>query len=212
MGEAVDPDEPTQSAGVLEAETQSVYAWGLADEPDEPEPHRLTPGRITTAAVAASLTLLAIAGALAWQHLRGEETSAATPATTSMVPATMTSEAPPSRPPLPSPPPVTVTTVIVQAPPVQVPPDEQVPPIPGGLSPAAIVPYDRQFIANLQAKHWLITDTSELARDAHVICALLQQGLSRGRANATYAEASGRGMVDADQFTVTAMQTYPGCP
>lgn len=88
MGEEAGPDDLTQYAGVLDAETQSVYAWGLADEPDEPAPARFTPSLITAAAVAASLAVVTVAGVLAWRHLRVEETSVA--ATESMVPATMT--------------------------------------------------------------------------------------------------------------------------
>lgn len=41
-----DPQEPTEMAGMAEADTESAFAWALDDEPDEPPP-RFTPGRIT---------------------------------------------------------------------------------------------------------------------------------------------------------------------
>ena len=57
--------EPTEMAGVAEAETESAYAWGLDyDDPDEfpTVPVRLTSRRITALGVAASLVLIALAG------------------------------------------------------------------------------------------------------------------------------------------------------
>lgn len=214
MGEAVDPDEPTRSAGVVEAETQSVYAWGLADEPDEPESHRLTPGRITTAAVAASLTLLTIAGALAWQHLRVEEAPAATTATTSMVPATMTTVSPVAAPP-PAPPPVTITTVVVQAPPTTA--QTQAPVAnTGGISPQLMAVYDRQFVANMQphmqAVGSSVEDADLMAFRAHQTCAKLQQGYTDGALTQQLMTEFGLVPSLANAFVRTAMATYPDCP
>ena len=57
-------NEPTEMAGVAEAETQAAYAWALADVEDLPT-RRLTPRRITALALAVSLVLIAVAGAVA---------------------------------------------------------------------------------------------------------------------------------------------------
>ena len=60
--------EPTEMAGVAEAETQAAYAWALDyDDPDEipTQPIRLTSRRITALSLAASLVLIAVAGAMA---------------------------------------------------------------------------------------------------------------------------------------------------
>jgi hypothetical protein len=114
MGDA----DPTELAAA-ELETQSVQAWGLADEDDDvyPPASRFTSGRITAAAVTASLAVVAVAGLVAWQHLRQDE-SVPTAATASMVPATVpvTPPATPIAAPPPAPPAVTVTTVIKEVP------------------------------------------------------------------------------------------------
>ena len=60
--------EPTEMAGIAEAETQAAYAWALDyDDPDEipTQPIRLTSRRITALSLAASLVLIAVAGAMA---------------------------------------------------------------------------------------------------------------------------------------------------
>jgi serine/threonine-protein kinase len=55
--------ELTEMAGVAEAETQAAYAWAL-DDGDDLATQRLTPRRITALALAASLTIIAAAGAV----------------------------------------------------------------------------------------------------------------------------------------------------
>lgn len=75
----VDPDEPTMSARTAEAETQSVYAWGLADVEGDVPTQRLTPRRITTAAVAASLIVVASAAAVTLYAIRHTPQDAPTP-------------------------------------------------------------------------------------------------------------------------------------
>lgn len=84
---------PTELAGIAEAQTRSVHAWALDDDEDELEypSRRLTPRRITTAAVVVSLALAVIAGTLAYHRFHG------TTASPSMVVA-----APPAPPPLAS--------------------------------------------------------------------------------------------------------------
>ena len=61
--------EPTEMAGVAEAETQAAYAWALDDGVDDLPTQRLTPRRVTALALAVSLVLIAVAGAVAlWTH------------------------------------------------------------------------------------------------------------------------------------------------
>ena len=61
--------EPTEMAGVAEAETQAAYAWALDDDVDDLPTQRLTPRRVTALALAVSLVLIAVAGAVAlWTH------------------------------------------------------------------------------------------------------------------------------------------------
>jgi hypothetical protein len=60
--------EPTEMAGVAEADTRYAQAWALDyDDPDElpTEPKRLTSRRITSLGLAASLVLIAVAGTVA---------------------------------------------------------------------------------------------------------------------------------------------------
>ena len=56
--------EPTEMAGVAEAETQAAYAWALDDGDDLPT-QRLTSRRITALSLAASLVVIAVAGVVA---------------------------------------------------------------------------------------------------------------------------------------------------
>ncbi len=60
--------EPTEMAGVAEAETEAAYAWALDydsyDELPTVPTQRLTPRRITSLGLAASLTVIAAAGAV----------------------------------------------------------------------------------------------------------------------------------------------------
>ena len=60
--------EPTEMAGVAEAETEAAYAWALDydsyDELPTVPTRRLTPRRITSLGLAASLTVIAAAGAV----------------------------------------------------------------------------------------------------------------------------------------------------
>ena len=55
--------EPTEMAGIAEAETEMAYAWALDyDDATSSRRQRLTPRRITTIGIAASLILIAVAG------------------------------------------------------------------------------------------------------------------------------------------------------
>jgi hypothetical protein len=194
MGEA----EPTELAPSENA-TESVYAWGLADY-DEAPTTRFTAGRITGAAVAVSVAVIAAAGLLAWQHLRQD-----TP-TPVMVTATMTTtNAPvaitPTRGWLPSPtwhPPTTVT-----APSGQIPPDMM----------AAL---DRRFIQALLEKGWTLPNPDITVARAHQVCVEFQQHATMADIKARLAvEAQANGAPDpygaADEFAYTALEVYPNC-
>ena len=68
--EVIKAGEPTEMAGVAEAETQAAYAWGALDydDPDEfpTQPtQRLTSRRITALSLAASLVVIAVVGVVA---------------------------------------------------------------------------------------------------------------------------------------------------
>jgi len=102
MGEATDDDAPTGvaptelSATINETEAQHT-AWSLDDGEDWPPQRRLTPGRITVLAVAASVALVAVATVVAFVYLRHREEPAPSVATpTSATPtSTVASTAPP---------------------------------------------------------------------------------------------------------------------
>lgn len=106
-----DSADPTELAGAAEAETQSAYAWALDEAEDYPT-QRITPRRITSVAIAASLVAIAGAGVIAYVHLRGRPAPAPVAA-----PTTTTTTTTPVAAPQPSQPPVTVTTVVIQPPP-----------------------------------------------------------------------------------------------
>jgi hypothetical protein len=214
MGEEVSPDDPTRSAGVTEPETQSVYAWGLADEPDEPEPRRATPMLVTAGAVTASLALVGVAAVLAWQHLHVEEAPASA-AESSIVPAAMTpvttTAAPVAAPPPPpAPPAVTVTTVVVQTP---APPAQQ-PHVPthSGVTPEAMAAYDREFIARMQNSNWRIDDAGLMALRAHQVCEEFALGSSPTTVHQKLMNALGMSPTGASTFMSNATLTYPDCP
>src|SRR5258705_7230130 len=65
--------ELTEMAGVAEAETRAAYAWALDyddfDESPTVPTQRLTPRRITSLALASSLTVIAVAGGVALRVL-----------------------------------------------------------------------------------------------------------------------------------------------
>lgn len=198
--------ELTELAGVAEADTMSAFAWSEDDSAPEVEPESSRPFWVTTAAVAASLSLVTVAGILGYRYMGGDEPA---PAALS-APVTTTVPPPPiAAPPVPPPPPVTVTTVVVQST-IQAPAAQ--PPQRRELPDEAVAALDRQFIAKVQAIGGLVLNPSELTHDAHLTCAYLQQGKTVAEVNQMYAGASGRGLADAQVFTSLVMTTYPDCP
>lgn len=208
--------EQTQLAP-SETETSSVRAWGLdeIDYDDDPPPTRITAGRITGVAVAASLAAIAAAGVLAWQHLRTEDAPVSVAATGTMVPATMIAApvvvAPPAPPPVPAP--VTITTVVKQVQPTggwapSTPPQATNMPIPAEV----VAIYDQRLIENLQAENWSIWDPAAIARSAHQVCAALRRGDSLSLIRQQMVEAGPVNETEAVSFTSNVMRTYPACP
>jgi hypothetical protein len=110
MGEVGD-DAPTGVAptelGAAINETEAHTAWSLDDGEDWPQ-RRLTPGRITVLAVAASVALVAVASVVAFAYLRHREEpapSVATPTSTTPSSTVLATSAPPvATPPAPPPP------------------------------------------------------------------------------------------------------------
>lgn len=86
------PFADTELAGVAGADTQSAYAWGQADDLDEPPQRWWTPGRITAAAVISSVLLAAVVAGAAYRHIwggPGPPTAPQTSAASATVPATL---------------------------------------------------------------------------------------------------------------------------
>ena len=94
---------PTELSDIADSETEAARAWALDDEDDDAPNQRLTPGRITATAVAASFAAIAAAGAVALIYLR-DGGSMPVPAITA--PTTATSAAAlspaPASPPAPA--------------------------------------------------------------------------------------------------------------
>ncbi len=97
--------EPTEMAGAAEAETGSIYAWALDDDADEFSTQRLTSRRITTLALAASLVVIAVAGAVSLFVLHNANRPETSPSRT----VAETTPTPPPPVTVTAPPPVTVT-------------------------------------------------------------------------------------------------------
>lgn len=188
-----DEGEQTELAPA-DSVTESVRAWGLADFEDEPTV-RLTSGRITGAAVAASLVAVTAAGVLAW-HLRTQDEPIPTAVTSSMVPATtMAAPVTPVVVAPPPPPPVTIMTIVERVP----------PPLP--------VDYNGRFVKNMLAKGWTILDPPLFIQRANRTCELLRQGVPREQLSVDLLKVEPMLNIDmARQFTAAVQDTYPDCP
>lgn len=202
---AVAAAEPTEMAGVAEADTQSAYAWSL-DEGEDDEPQRQRSFVIVAAAVGISLCLVMVAGVLAYRHL-GDENPAPVVAS---APSTTTS--PMAAPLPPSPPAVTVTTVVVQAPPSTVTAQQQVPP---NLNPSipTLTPSDWDFLSQLEGQGWIISDPALFAQRGHETCAMLHNGEPTSLVQQKLMQLNGvTNGKDAWMVIDAAMASYPNCP
>lgn len=186
-------------------------AWGLAEDFEEAPTPRLTPGRLTAAAVAMSVVLVAGAAGIVWSHMRS--TSASEPPKPSMMAASPPTTTVPLLPTVTimSQPPVTVTvsappapSVVPAADPNKVDPDT-------GVSPAQLAAWDSKFLSMMANDGWNAKDGKATARRAHLFCADLTNGVPPAILNQQIANQSGLGVDFALLFTSNAMIVYPGC-
>ena len=208
-GEYAEASEPTELAGVADADTMSVYAWSQAGELDEDGPRREWPFWVTTAAVGLSLAFATIAGVLAYRHLGGQEEPSRPIALPALATTTAVEPTPKAAPP---PPPVTVTTVVVQAPPPTTAPEEvQYAPPPGPVWNQGL---DNTLVGRLQSQGFTVWDPVALTGQAHNICMMLARGTAspQGVINELSAPGSPTTPLEARIFVTTIMQTYPNCP
>jgi hypothetical protein len=82
----------------------------------------------------------------------------------------------------------------------------------GELSPAQLAEYDQRLITTLRSKGLAIENPPMTARDAHLLCARLQQGQSVEQAKRDYAQVIQGDATVAEVFVSTVMSIYPSCP
>lgn len=204
MGEEL---ELTELAGAADADTENVRAWSLYPD-DEPGPARWWP--VSVAVGLAVAGLVAVTAAVVWVAMRDEGSPEKAAPSSSLVPATQPKvvAAPPPPPvaPVTTPPPTVSTTVST----VTVPPSTITKP--AGLPADQVVFYDRQFLAKLQADGWTITSPQAMTKNAHIVCAELQQGQTVEVVNGQLMDKAGMSSTEALMFSSAAMLTYPNCP
>lgn len=200
----MEEQEPTELARTATSDTELAFAWSEG-EPAEIVDYRRQK-RITAAAVGAALVLIAGAGAVAALTLRDTEPPpvGASPSVTTTVTAEPAAESTTMKP-RPTPPPTDVETAALRKLPPPAPDPPQIP-------MDVVAAYDRQFIAVMAAKGWVITDPSTMTFRAHQVCAMLQQGMSRETVSDEMSREFGITLVGARQFTSVASATYPDCP
>jgi hypothetical protein len=95
---------PTELSKASDSLTEASMAWSLEDEEEDPSRRLLTPGRITTLAVAGSVLLIAAVATVGYQYLRDREDRApsgqapSTSTVTAAPPPTVTVTQPPPPP------------------------------------------------------------------------------------------------------------------
>lgn len=169
------------------------------------------------AGIAALVVVLgAVVAVLVW--LVGQPAPSATvavpaPSTSSV---TVTPEASPSPEPTSLVPTTVVETHTVTATPEVVPTTVETvaatPVTPGILPPEVLAAYDRQFLAQLRSESWVIWDADLMTRQAHGVCAMLQQGAPPQVVSSELSSRSGMPLDSAVSMTRTAMFIYPNCP
>ncbi len=202
--------DPTELAGVAEAETESVHAWALDDE-DEIETRRLTPRRITDAALAGCLVLIAAAGVVALLVIRGAwqiEPAPLTvvaappppPAPSTAAPTTTTVRAQPA-PPGPWITPTKPVTVTVQAPPKTV-----------QAAPSWEPDADMRFLSLVsQIPGVTVNAPGLLTASARQVCIDLQNGVTTP-AQTVDITVRNAGLTPAQAVAVTAAAVDVYCP
>jgi hypothetical protein len=131
------------------------------------------------------------------------------PAPSTAAPTTTTVRAQPA-PPGPWITPTKPVTVTVRAPSKTIDAPVQAPP-PAGITVEQLAAYDRQFVANLQARGWAVWDPLAITHQAYRVCAMLQRGASPQWVVQQLIGPT-TPLSDAQSFVTTAMLTYPGCP
>ncbi len=125
--------------------------------------------------------------------------------------ATVTPAAPPSLVPT-----TIVETRTVTATPESVPTTAETaaaePATPGILPPEVLAAYGRQFLAPLRSEGWAIWDEGTMTRNAHVACAMFQNGAQAEFVNSELSAKTGMPMDAALIFTSVALPIYPNCP
>lgn len=144
--------ELTELAGVAEADTQSAYAWGLAEDDYEEPRGRRWPFFVTAIAVGVSLSLATIAGVLAYRYVGDKDAS-----------PTVAAPAPPSA--------STAPPAVPAAAPAAIP----APPEP---TPVKLEGADGKFIAEMRGYGVPVSDQDPQwsANMAHAVCATVHDG------------------------------------
>jgi hypothetical protein len=195
---------PTEETPICESAT--VEAWSGETEPIGGDRQ----SRRKTWVIAAIVTLAAIVvaaavwfGYLAWPRASQSDSPSAAPS------PTPTPSAAPAPAPMPTSAQAPPATVTVQPPP----PTAQASLTPNvGIPMEVVATYDRQFLNNMVAKGWIITNPEAMVKNAHRTCALFQKGVAPDEVNRQLVIGTGMTMYEAVQFSSTAMLTYPDCP
>lgn len=122
---------------------------------------------------------------------------------------TLTTNAAPPPAPVPTSAQAPPATAVAQPPPSTV----HASPTPNlGIPMEVVATYDQQFLNNMVAKGWTITNPEAMVKNAHRTCALFQKGVAPEEVNRQLVTGTGMTMYEAVQFSSTAMLTYPDCP
>lgn len=205
-------DPPTAAAptelGHVPEGTEAITAWSLDYGDDLPQQRSWRP---VILALTGALVAVAVAGGFAVWQLRGDESVA--------LPTSSPAPTPLPRPgwgidlprPTTTPPVVTVTAppaTVTAAPPPLTPVQMRPPP---DVAAEEMAGWDRDLVANLQARGWSVWDPQLAAQHARAVCAALDQGDSAQfvtqRLSSTYPNPH-----EARTFVDVVMMTYPDCP
>lgn len=211
---------PTELARPIDA-TEASLAWAF-DESPEVVAYR--PRWITRAAVASALVLIAGAGAVALLQVRESPAPAPVAASATTTVTVEADEPQPTSAPVTTPAPTPTTTkprkpavpgdwgqgVPVETAGMRVPPPP--PPVAEEVPVGTPDPRDPQFIANLLAKGWWISDQPLILLRAHQVCGALQDGISPSNVSANAVATWAITPQEAMMLVATVRETYPNCP
>jgi hypothetical protein len=198
--------EPTDFAGVTEAETEAAYAWAL-DDGDELPTQRFTPRRITALGIAGSLVAIAVAAVIVFQVIVDMKRDAAIGHPVLDGEAKSAISGTYIEPP-PPPAPVTVTQTVQASAPTPV---ETIAPTEDGLPTAVATPYDQTFVANIHQRWGFTEDDGTMIHDAAIVCPKLRAGHDLPEISQLMAQATGLTVTQAHEFASEAYLVYPSC-